>query len=80
MARGWESKSVESQIESAERPRRHSKAKRPTAAEATIVREKESLMLSRKRLLLDLEKASPRYRVHLEATLAALDRKIASIT
>jgi len=77
MARGWESKSVESQREEAE----SRKAARPvqplTEAETAAKREIEMLRLSRKRVLTDLAAATnPRYRAQLEAALKHLDAKL----
>jgi hypothetical protein len=78
MARGWESKSVESQMEQAE-----SKAKARTSRPARtdqqlrIERERESLQMSRKRVLHDIEAAThARYRAQLEAALGYLERRL----
>ena len=50
MARGWESKSVEDQIELAE-ARKHKKHEKPvSAAELDAIRKREGLLLSRKRV------------------------------
>jgi hypothetical protein len=53
MARGWESKSVESQIEDAAAARDH--APPINSAQAEKLRERELLELSRKRLTVELE-------------------------
>lgn len=80
MARGWESKSVESQIESAESRRAASAARKISAADAERIQQRDSLLLSRKRVLHDMEQAAnPRYRKMLEAALKHLDQKLASI-
>jgi hypothetical protein len=80
MARGWESKSVESQIEAAEERAALAKATKLTAAEAARVRERESLQLSRTRVLHDIETSkNPAYRVTLEKALKHLDDKIATL-
>jgi hypothetical protein len=81
MARGWESKSVESQIESAH-PIHSSKHAVPlTPDQMRIARERESLELSRKRVCHDLATATnPRYRAQLEATVRYLDGRIAELT
>jgi ATP-dependent helicase YprA (DUF1998 family) len=81
MARGWESKSVESQMEAAEatRPARD----RPRLSEEQIrrERERESLLLTRKRVLKDIEGAThPRYRQQLEAALKHLDERLKELT
>lgn len=80
MARGWESKSVESQIESAESNRSGSEAVRVNAAEMQRSRQRDSLLLSRKRVSHDLEHATnARYRQILEAALQHLDQKLAEL-
>lgn len=75
MARGWESKSVESQIESAQAGRT---AEKKTAAEpesAELRRKRESLLLARTRVLEQIQSASDvRYREMMERALADLDR------
>jgi len=76
MARGWESKSVESQMEAAA-ARRAQPASGLSVEEAQILRQRESLKLSRTRILHDLEKATnPRYRDQLKAALLHLDQKL----
>jgi hypothetical protein len=80
MSRGWESKSVESQMEEAAVRRAAPKQTPPTAEEVRIKAERESLALSRKRVLADLEAAThPRRREQLESALRHLDEKIAKI-
>ena len=79
MVRGWDSKSVESQIEdAASRPRSH---KHPMPPEEMERRRKiDRLRLSRVRVVHDLEQARHiRHRAQLEAALAHLDREIASL-
>ena len=80
MARGWESKSIESQIEAAAaRKTEHRPAL--TQEQIRLQRERESLELSRKRVLHDLETAThPRYRQQLEAALQHLDRRLKELT
>ena len=81
MARGWESKSVESQIESAEGKRGRDAAPRVTPEQAARQRERASIELSRKRVLADLAAARhPRHREMLEAALKFLDEKIAKLS
>lgn len=82
MARGWESKSVESQMESAAE---HRKAVAAAAGVSTqqiaLERERESLELSRTRVLHDLEHASnPNYREQLQAALGYLESKLAGLS
>ncbi len=81
MARGWESKSVESRIESKREEAESRKAARSipplTDAEVASKREIEMLELSRTRVLADLARATnPRYRAQLEAALKHLDAKL----
>jgi len=80
MARGGESKDVESQVQDrkavADNP-----GKGPKGAEA-IKKEQErrGLMLSRTRVLNELENAkNPNHRKSLEAALAHLDQKLAEL-
>ena len=80
MARGWESKSVESQMEEAES--RHSNSTGPPLAAEEIrrQRERESLELSRTRVLKDLETAAnPRYREQLQSALRHLEQKLTEL-
>jgi hypothetical protein len=85
MARGWESKSVESRIEEKKEEAESRKAAlaitRLTDAEIAAEREIEMLQLSRTRVQKDLDSAkNPRYRVQLEAALKHLDEKLNAIT
>jgi hypothetical protein len=79
MARGWESKSVESQIESAGSLRENTTV--PQSAEQREKQAKrDSLLLTRRRVLHDLETAqNARYRATLEQALAHLDGKLAEL-
>jgi hypothetical protein len=77
MARGWESKSVESQIESAESRRHGPPHVELTQEEIARQRERESLELSRTRVLHDIAATTnPRYRQLLEAGLRHLEAKL----
>lgn len=81
MARGWESKDVESQVE-AKKPMSTAPAKGPKSPEE-IRREQErkDLQLSRTRIVNDLQSAThPNHRKSLEAALAHLDEKIAKLS
>ena len=81
MARGWESKSVESQIEAAEERAALAKLSKLTAEEVARKGQLESLQLSRKRVLHDIGTSqNPRYRETLEAALKHLDDKIAALS
>jgi hypothetical protein len=75
MARGWESKSVESQQEEAATT--ESKGQ-PLSAEALAARKKrQELELIRKKVEHDLEvAANPRHRQMLEQALADVDRRL----
>ena len=76
MARGWESKSVESQqIEDA--ASRSDRAVPLTAEQRQLRRKREGLELSRRRVLQELETAaSPLRRNSLEQALAFLEKEI----
>jgi len=80
MARGWESKSIESQIESAEERRVASRAAMQDPVEAERKRQRESLLLQRTRVVHDLDQARhPRHRETLQAALNHLDQKLAEL-
>ena len=77
MARGWESKSVESQIEMAQS--RSLKVTGPalSAAQITLIRERENILLSRTRVLHELETSkNPRYVKLLNRELKVLEEKL----
>ncbi|MDX2179734.1 MAG: hypothetical protein SFV18_09090 [Bryobacteraceae bacterium] len=78
MARGWESKDVESQMEEL---RERSVAPPPTAPEqARRESERASLTLSRKRVIEDLKRAShERHRAILQASLDHLDSELRAL-
>jgi len=81
MARGWESKAVESQIEAAETRASHSRAAQLSAQELSLQRERESIELSRTRVLQDLASAmNPKYRVLLQRSLHYLDEKLKALS
>jgi hypothetical protein len=76
VARGWESKSIESQIESANW-RRGEPNPRLTPEQMEVQRKRESLLLHRTRVLSDLEKCSDeRYRKTLSDGLAFLEQQL----
>lgn len=84
MARGWESKDVESQVEEtrSEKPsEKTSDEKLPkTPDQLQKDRERQGLELSKKRVLADLENATnPNHRKYLETALAHLEAKIESL-
>jgi hypothetical protein len=81
MARGWESKDIESQVE-AKKSVTDSQGRGPKSAEQ-IRREQErrDLQLSRTRIKNDLQNATnPNHRKSLEAALAFLDKKLAELS
>lgn len=77
MARGWESKAVEAQIELAENKPRRQKRILLSPEEIEALRQKESLELSRTRIrhLID-NTQNPRYLSQLEKQLADLEARI----
>jgi hypothetical protein len=81
MARGWESKAVESQIEEAAESRKfNSTAVSLTPEQLSNQRQRESIELSRTRVLQDLASAkNPKYRKLLEESLQFLDEKLRSL-
>lgn len=80
MARGWESKSIESQIEAAEERKSAARAAAIDAAQVERKRQRDSLLLSRTRILHDIEQArNPRYQETLKAALKHLDDKLAEL-
>ena len=78
MARGWESKSVESQIE--DREADHYRPGGNTHADAPRERALEVLALSRKRLLEEIAAATnPRFVLLKRRALAHIDSQIAAL-
>jgi hypothetical protein len=80
MARGWESKSVEAQIDMAEVSRATIAQKELSIATLQLVRKRESLLMSRTRVVRELETAqNPRYKAVLSKALAELDAQLSSL-
>lgn len=80
MSRGWESKDVESQQEEAAARRAEARVKPPTPEEVRLRTARQSLELSRTRVLKDLENTKhPRRRAQLEAALRHLDQKLSDL-
>jgi hypothetical protein len=80
MARGWESKSVESQMESAKdnAGSGHSSPSAATDGAKKAQRERQSLLLSRAYVLRQIESSTnERYTESLRQALSDLDRKLA---
>lgn len=79
MSRGWESKDVESQQEEALARRNQPKDQR-TPEEIEREKKRESILLSRTRVLHDLEQTThPRRKQQLEESLKFLDQQLDDI-
>jgi hypothetical protein len=79
MARGWESKSVESQMESAQAEPKHPDNP-PTDEQRQVRRERDGLLLARSRVMQQLESSTNDvYRQSLQRALSELDEKIAKL-
>ena len=79
MARGWESKSIEAQIDSANAHRGIPKVRLSTE-EREKQQKQESLLLHRTRVLHDLEKCvDDRYRSTLSAGLSYLEAQLTEL-
>ena len=79
MARGWESKSVEAQIESAREREGHHRV-RLTPEQAAQEKKRDSLLLQRTRILHELEKCrDERYRKTLADGLAYLEGQLTEL-
>lgn len=77
MARGWESKSVEEQMDAAESRKAAAAQPRLSDAQLRWQRERESIELSRGRILRELEAARhPRHREQLSQALSFLDERL----
>lgn len=80
MARGWESKAVESQIESANERISQARVRQVDSERLQLERERESIELSRTRVCQDIATAThSRYREMLQRSLEHLDTKIAAV-
>jgi hypothetical protein len=81
MARGWESKSVEAQIDAAEVHHRSAALENAPSPEILeLIRQKEGILLSRTRVVCELKSAkNPRYKAVLTKALADLDAKLLTI-
>lgn len=81
MARGWESKSIESQMEEAAQEKQAAETQmRLTKEQMEHQRVREGLILSRTRILNEIEAATHiRHRLQLEAALAHLDLQIKNL-
>jgi hypothetical protein len=80
MARGWESKSVESQMESSQARAEETAKKRLDPEVAAEQRKKDTLLLARAHLQQQMKASRhPRHRQMLENALAALEKQLAEL-
>src|SRR5262249_16244071 len=80
MARGWESKSVEAQIDMADAARAAVAAKALSPEDITELRKKETLNLSRTRAIREMKSAqNPRYKAVLTKALADLAAQLKNL-
>ena len=80
MARGWESKAVEAQVQEFKEKDSGGRKGPLTPAQLEVRRRREVLLLSRARVEKDLQSsASPRYREQLNHALADLDAQLAAL-
>jgi hypothetical protein len=80
MAKGWESKSVESQVQDSQEKARDKRGMQLTPAQIDNRRRREVLVLSQTRVQRGLELSQdPRYRDHLARALADIDAQIAAL-
>ncbi len=79
MARGWESKAVEAQVEDKARDKAVAGASRVTPEERARLQRRQSLELARARTAADLARPlAPAHRRMLEEALKALDSELAA--
>ena len=81
MARGWESKSVEDQIQEREAASKAKAAPKLSPAEVQLKAKREGLELVRIKTLTSLQAAcDSRYRAHLERVLADIDAQLLALS
>ena len=79
MARGWESKSVEAQIDEAEHRPSAVLENVPPPEELELIRKRENIVLSRTRVVRELQAAqNPRYKAVLSKALADLEAQLST--
>jgi hypothetical protein len=79
MARGWESKSVEAQIDEAENHRSAILKNSTPPEELELIRKRETIMLSRTRVVRELNAAqNPRYKAVLNKALVDLEAQLST--
>jgi N-methylhydantoinase A/oxoprolinase/acetone carboxylase beta subunit len=80
MARGWESKAVESQVQEFESKENRAYKRQLTQAQIEIRRQREILLLSRARVEKQLQSIQDaRYREQLSRALADLDAQLSKL-
>jgi hypothetical protein len=80
MAKGWESKAVESQVQDLETKGRSNRGSKLTPSESETKRRLEVLILSRSRVTRDLESSqNERYKAHLTRALADIEAQISAL-
>ena len=80
MARGWESKSVEDQIASSEERKSAASHRSRTGDELERESRKQGLLLSRAKILTEIENARDgRHRASLQQALAYIDAQLNSL-
>jgi hypothetical protein len=80
MARGWESKAVEGQVQELESKESRTSKKQLTQAQIEIHRQREVLLLSRARVEKQLQSSQDsRYREQLNRALSDLDVQISKL-
>jgi hypothetical protein len=79
MARGWESKSVEAQIDEAENHRGAILENALPPEKLELIRKRETIVLSRTRVVRELNSAqNPRYKAVLSKALADLEAQLST--
>ena len=80
MARGWESKSIENQIDEAEAKKEARRKQSLSPAESQYLQRKEELLRERARITREMERAyMRRHLVMLERGLAHIDAELAKL-
>ena len=80
MARGWESKAVEADIETAASAGKDDGKEHLSPAQIEVMRRREGLLLSRSRVLQELETTrNERYRKMCQETLAHLEAELVKL-
>ena len=80
MARGWESKAVESQVEASKSEQKKIGKRRLTPELAAVQRRKETLLLARAHLQQQIQASQhPRHREMLQNAFADLEEQLANL-